>query len=221
MSVLSTVRFERKGDMLSYVYLTSMSQMTQVNWLEKVDKVELLVGGQATIPGLAVYIDVAVDTQASTPPGAPSLACTLGLTTLAHIPLRFWFCENYQSAIPIVALQYHDVEIRTGGTLGASDRMECHELCVPGCRRERIWRSVPQHALYAGAGGGGVPGEGAGPPVQPPRQVYGVLCEGFPQPPGFASSSNRIKLQLNGTDVADYKYASPLHHGSVLLTFRT
>jgi hypothetical protein len=29
----------------------------------------------------------------------------------AYIPLQLWFCRNYGSALPIVALQYHDVEL--------------------------------------------------------------------------------------------------------------
>jgi hypothetical protein len=27
-------------------------------------------------------------------------------------PFKFWFCENWQSALPLIALQYHDVEMR-------------------------------------------------------------------------------------------------------------
>jgi len=29
----------------------------------------------------------------------------------AYIPLQFWFCRNYGSALPLVALQYHEVEL--------------------------------------------------------------------------------------------------------------
>ena len=48
---MSTVRFERKGDMLGYVYLvhndgTKTKHYSQADWLTKIAKVELLVGGQ-------------------------------------------------------------------------------------------------------------------------------------------------------------------------------
>ncbi len=40
-----------------------------------------------------------------------------GGATAKFYPLRFSFCENWQSALPLVALQYHDVELRiTWGT---------------------------------------------------------------------------------------------------------
>lgn len=29
----------------------------------------------------------------------------------AYVPLQLWFCRNYGSALPLVALQYHDVEL--------------------------------------------------------------------------------------------------------------
>ena len=30
-----------------------------------------------------------------------------------YIPLQFWFCRNIGLALPLIALQYHDVELRT------------------------------------------------------------------------------------------------------------
>ena len=47
---MSTVRFERKGDMLGYVYLvpndgSATQAYSQAQWLTKISKVELLVGG--------------------------------------------------------------------------------------------------------------------------------------------------------------------------------
>ena len=46
---LSSIRFERKGDMLSYVYLTpvnSSDATLQCDWSKVVDKAELYIGGQ-------------------------------------------------------------------------------------------------------------------------------------------------------------------------------
>ena len=30
-----------------------------------------------------------------------------------YIPLQFWFCRNIGLALPLIALQYHDVELRS------------------------------------------------------------------------------------------------------------
>src|SRR6056300_4922 len=48
---MSTVRFERKGDLLSYVYLapnsgTSAVKFAPDDWVSQIAKVELLIGGQ-------------------------------------------------------------------------------------------------------------------------------------------------------------------------------
>jgi hypothetical protein len=48
---MSTVRFERKGDLLSYVYLapndgSAAQGYSAADWRTKIAKVELLVGGQ-------------------------------------------------------------------------------------------------------------------------------------------------------------------------------
>lgn len=219
---MSTVRFERKGDMLSYVYLTCSdgSQMTQVNWLEKVDRVELLVGGQVIDTQDSQFMsNVAVDTQASTLSRSAIAGMYPGFDNLSSwFPLRFWFCENYQSAIPIVALQYHDVEIRIRwGTLGASDRMECHAnfVYLDAAERQDMAKR-PHNMLFtqvqvAEASQAKVQDLQFNHPVKyMASYVKGVSSTGQ----GLASSSNRIKLQLNGTDVADYKYASP-HYTTV------
>ena len=42
---MSTVRFERKGDMVGYVYIANRSGNI-TNWDARISKVELLIGGQ-------------------------------------------------------------------------------------------------------------------------------------------------------------------------------
>ena len=32
-------------------------------------------------------------------------------STKLYIPLRFWFCDNYAAAFPLIACQYHDVKV--------------------------------------------------------------------------------------------------------------
>ena len=48
---ISTVNFERKGDLLSYVYFTAhtasgSAELSSDNWRNAIKKVELLIGGQ-------------------------------------------------------------------------------------------------------------------------------------------------------------------------------
>jgi hypothetical protein len=118
---ISTVRFERKGDMLGYVYLTRTSSTGGEDIIgdTEIDKVEFLIGGQV------------IDTQTSDfslyvgDPLTVSSVTKSVSAPLSFYPLHFWFCENYQSAIPLVALQYHDVEIRVTWKTPEPGTYEC------------------------------------------------------------------------------------------------
>lgn len=213
----STIRFERKGDMLSYVYFTCSdgTQMTQVLWAEKVDKVELLIGGQVIDTQEAEFMsNIAIDTQATTLSRSARGGMYGGFENLSTwFPLRFWFCENYQSALPLVALQYHDVELRvTWGTVGASDRFECFGNFIYLDNQERQDMAQKEHNMLitqvqkAEASGGKVQDLQFNHPVKYlASSNTAVSATGN----GLASVTNRVKFQINGTDVTDFKYATP------------
>ena len=104
---MSTVRFEKKGDLLSYTYLTKRNAAgsTVAIGVADIDYVELYIGGQV------------VDTQYSDYstnqwPKLEAESYSKRLATTNFYPLHFFFCDNWTNALPLVALQYHDVEIR-------------------------------------------------------------------------------------------------------------
>jgi Major capsid protein N-terminus/Large eukaryotic DNA virus major capsid protein len=114
-SNMSSVRFERKGDLLSYVYLTKKdSSGNQVRFNDinqdetsEFEYIELLIGGQV------------IDTQDCNFMRNISKLIVSSSNKSARntyeemfLPLQFWFCQSWQSALPLIALQYHDVEIR-------------------------------------------------------------------------------------------------------------
>lgn len=109
---MSTLRFERKGDLLSYVYLTAgsgaPSVIQSVDWNTVVDKVELVIGGQV-IDTQDVYFSNTIS-----PLYISSTYSTKFQTTndATFFPFQFFFCKDFQSCLPLVALQFHDVEIR-------------------------------------------------------------------------------------------------------------
>lgn len=118
---VSTVRFEKKGDLLSYVYLTARDSngalVPNVNWASNViDKVELLIGGQVIDTQDSFY-----STRIEPVTGAVSMNQRLlpaqanyepGMNKNSFYALKFFFCKDWQSALPLVALQYHDIELR-------------------------------------------------------------------------------------------------------------
>lgn len=124
---MSTVRFERKGDLLSYVYLTKKDNTGAASkfQIDDIAKVEFLIGGQVIDDQdyrfsrfIASRLLVSNENKSLISGGAP--------TDDYQYPLHFWFCEQWQSAIPLVALQYHDIEIRItwGAGVAAGERFE-------------------------------------------------------------------------------------------------
>ena len=107
---MSTIRFERKGDLLSYVYLTARNgtKIEAQDWGTHIDRAELVIGGQVidmhdvyfsnTIVPLMMSSTYSTRFQATNP--------------TMFFPFQFFFCRDFQSVLPLVALQFHDVEIR-------------------------------------------------------------------------------------------------------------
>jgi hypothetical protein len=178
---MSTVRFERKGDMLGYVYLvpnsgTAATAYSAADWMNKISKVELLVGGQV------------IDDQDST-------YSTLIAPTL--------------SATPLISLQYHDVELRiTWGSTAATDKWDVYANYAYLDTQEReMFAAEPQNMLItqvqkAISSGNKIQELNFNHPVK-------YLASAKATALAILSDDNKLKLQINGTDVADYKFADP------------
>lgn len=111
---VSTVRIEKKGDLLSYIYFTARdsgsNNMTQyVDWASIINKVELVIGGQV-IDTQDVYFSNTISPTYISSSYSQKFFPDSG--TSNFYPLQFFFCKDFQSVLPLVALQYHDVELR-------------------------------------------------------------------------------------------------------------
>jgi hypothetical protein len=116
---ISTIRFEKKGDLLSYVYLTvrdsNGAQMVNLDWTKVIDKVELLIGGQ-----IVDTQDIEYMTDIEPITGAQNYSqryLNLNSTTFNNqknvfLPLKFFFCKDWSVCLPLIGLQFHDVEVR-------------------------------------------------------------------------------------------------------------
>lgn len=224
---MSTVRFERKGDMLGYVYLAPITgDGTQANtftdWSAVISKVELLVGGQVIDDQDSNFtMNIAPSLSAQTYSKSVMANLYDGITNTKFYPLRFAFCENWQSALPLVALQYHDVEIRiTWGPAAAASKWDVYANYAYLDTQEReIIANEPQNMIIT--------------QVQKTIASQNKIQElAFNHPVKYlaAASSgavtmvndpeNKLKLQINGTDIADFKFASP-NYTSVSLYYHT
>lgn len=119
---VSTIRIEKKGDLLSYVYFmardSNAAPIVNLNWSNVIDRVELLIGGQVIdTQDLAYSTDVepVVGAQTFNQRYLNNNALSAQSPTSASstfYPLKFFFCKDWSASLPLVALQYHDVELR-------------------------------------------------------------------------------------------------------------
>ncbi len=220
---MSTVRFERKGDMVGYVYIaandgTKAKKFSPADWVNAISKVELLVGGQVIdeqTSQFSQYIAPSILAQNLT-------KSTSGFGEVAEskfYPLRFSFCENAQTAIPLIALQYHDVELRiTWGTL-STEKYEIYSQFIHLDTDERTaLSSTPQNMLITQT----QKAIASGSKMQELNFNHPIKClvaaDGSAL--SIAADANKMKLQINGTDVADFKYVDP-HYTAVTSYYHT
>ena len=115
---ISTIRLEKKGDLINYMYLIAKDStgalIPGINWTNVIDKIELLIGGQ-----IVDTQDITWMTSVEAVTGAQNFSQRFlnngtgpNNITNGFLPLKFFFCKDWNVSLPLVALQYHDVEIR-------------------------------------------------------------------------------------------------------------
>ena len=216
---MSTVRFERKGDMLGHVYITNRSpaNSTRVGWKNQIKKVELLIGGQVIDTQTSEFSQEIVPVMLSQT-YSKSLAAAVADKSAVY-PLRFSFCENAQSALPLIALQYHDVEIRISWNAVSATDYEVHAQFVYLDTDERTaLSSAPQNMLITQT----QQSIASGNTLQELNYNHPIKFIAAHKAAGAAvgMAAGNVKLQINGTDVGDAKKANP-HYTSTSLYYHT
>ena len=141
-STTGTVTVSRNGDLVHNVYVrvNANDDTDCISGDQLINTVELEIGGQRidkhTREWLQVWADLS--TPESKAPGYKYLtggfsnALMAGNTTATvgrhgqqsvMVPLQFWFCRNPGLALPLIALQYHEVKMKfTWGTRTETSR---------------------------------------------------------------------------------------------------
>jgi hypothetical protein len=209
-SGMSSIRLERRGDMVSYVYLTKKDSSTgeQIAFTDDdIDHIDFLIGGQVIDSQTHEFMAyVAEPYLSSTQNKAMYDTAKVGYDGYAY-PLRFWFCENWQSALPLIALQYHDVEIRIywASTVDTTAIYEswANFIVLDTVEREDFASRTQNHLVYQV--------QKATPSGNKTQNLV------FNHPVKFISSiydqdwdtSNVMLLQINGVDIGEQKTITP------------
>src|SRR6056300_1715673 len=116
-----TCQISRNGDLIHRMYL--QATITGATWadnayagLRLVKNVELEIGGQRIDKQygdwMFVWNELSLPSGKragyDTMVGADAVTTT---DTTMYIPLEFWFCRNPGLALPLIALQYHEVKV--------------------------------------------------------------------------------------------------------------
>ena len=132
-----TVTISRNGDLVYKIYVNSESgSITDGSKL--IDDVELEIGGQRIDRHYQEWMDIwnELTTPESKAIGLKAMqgsigsSNTTGVKNLVQVPLQFWFCRNPGLALPLIALQYHEVKLKfTWGTGWGTGTSKCKVLC--------------------------------------------------------------------------------------------
>ena len=118
-----TCQISRNGDLVHKLYLVLTNGTIAINkdGRDLIEKVEIEIGGQLIDRQygnwMKIWNELTLPSGKKT--GYDEMVKSTTNTKL-YIPLEFWFCRNVGLALPLIALQYHEVKINIefGGSSG-------------------------------------------------------------------------------------------------------
>ena len=150
----STVTISRNGDLVYKVYVTNASSSVTTNGSGIVSEVELEIGGQRIDRHYQEWNQIwnELSTPESQAVGLKAMIGDVGTSgaagasgpVMTQYPLNFWFCRNPGLALPLIALQYHEVKLKfTWGALAsrgvnASVKVMCDYIYLDTDERRRF-----------------------------------------------------------------------------------
>jgi len=112
----------RNGDLLSRVYLecdlklatTGLTGVSSLNGFDLIDYVEVEIGGQCIDKHYGDWMKIWKDLTHNSDKRimlGEMIPENTATKVKNYVPLQFWFCNNPGLALPLIALQYHEVKL--------------------------------------------------------------------------------------------------------------
>jgi len=151
-----SVTISRNGDLLSQVWLQTAANavLTTDQAVSNIDFVEVEIGGQVVDKQYGHWMQLWIDLTHTSDQIALLDDCMASETHAAgdgasksdsYVPLQFWFCRNPGLALPLIALQYHEVKLNVqfsgsakGLGAGSSVALYCDYVFLDTDERRRF-----------------------------------------------------------------------------------
>jgi len=144
----STVTISRNGDLVYKIYVTTTAASI-TNGSALVGEVELEIGGQKIDKHYTEWMQAwnELTTPESKAIGLKAMQADIGSGAggtgvgLTQIPLQFWFCRNPGLALPLIALQYHEVKLKIkwgSSNADSSAKVVCDYIYLDTDERRRF-----------------------------------------------------------------------------------
>jgi hypothetical protein len=143
----STCTISRNGDLVHKIYVSDTNSILTTQGSKLVTEVELEIGGQRIDKHTSQWMNTwnELSTPDSKAMGLKAMQCDIGTQSstgvgMFQIPLQFWFCRNPGLALPLIALQYHEVKLKFtwGGQASATPIVWCDYIYLDTDERRRF-----------------------------------------------------------------------------------
>jgi len=104
-----TCQISRNGDLVHKLYVVFTHDASITDARKCIKKVEVEIGGQLIDRQYGDWMTIW--NELTLPAGKKNGYEEMIAETNAYVPLEFWFCRNIGLALPLIALQYHEVKI--------------------------------------------------------------------------------------------------------------
>ena len=209
---MSSVKINKLGDLLAYTNLvTKLNGEVQLidNWTDIIDKAELYIGGQLIDSQDSEFCEsIAIDLFANSYSKGFQASLHGGLGSQSFFyPFRFFFCELWQTSLPLVALQYHDVEIKIhwSANLNVNRTYHVNASFIMLDEEERNHIAFNQHDILIYQVQKNIPSQKNIHELVFNHPVKFIASSNASSTNNLVSRTNEVKLQINGTDVEDFK----------------
>ena len=211
---MSSIRFDRNGDLLGYTYLTihnGQKALDALRWTDLIDKIELYIGGHLIDSQDSVFTEkIAIDTFAQNI-SKSCMGTHPGISGNSYFyPLRFFFCEGPQCALPLIALNYHEVEIRIHWGQNAHNYIwEAHSNYYFLDNEERGNIVSRNHNILITQVQKNIASGEKTQELTFNHPVKYIASSDTTTEGALTSPSNKIKININGIDLTEYRWGRP------------